>query len=189
VPIWIDSPMATSVTELYWTHRETHRLDRGECRALDAAVAFADTPAKSRALDTDDTPKLIVSASGMATGGRVIHHIKRYAPEPQHAIVFAGFQAAGTRGARMCSGEATVRIHGEDVPVRAEVRQLDSLSAHADHDELLAWCRTFPRPPAVTCIQHGEPAAADALRSALERELGWTCEVPDYRDRVVLPGT
>ena len=131
-------------------------------------------------------PAIIISASGMATGGRVLHHLKRFAPDPRNTVLFAGFQAGGTRGAAMTGGAERVKIHGDYVPVRAEVENLHMLSAHADADEIMGWLGNFEKPPIMTYVTHGEPAAADALRLRIAEELGWPCTVPDYRDEVEL---
>ena len=131
-------------------------------------------------------PKVIISASGMATGGRVLHHLKRFASDPKSTILFAGYQAKGTRGAAMMAGARAIRIHGEDFPVRAEVRNISALSAHADAEEILAWLRTAKSAPSMTFITHGEPAASDALRSRIERELGWSATVPARMEVAVL---
>jgi metallo-beta-lactamase family protein len=126
-------------------------------------------------------PSIIVSASGMATGGRVLHHLAAYAPGPRNTILFAGFQAAGTRGAALVAGATSIKIHGAYVPVRAEVDNLDTLSAHADREQLLAWLGAL-RAPRRVFVTHGEPVAADALRLAIEERMGWEVTVPDYRD-------
>jgi metallo-beta-lactamase family protein len=122
----------------------------------------------------------------MATGGRVVHHLKAFAPDPKNTILFAGFQAAGTRGAAMLNGAESVKIHGEYVPVRAEVRILSNLSAHADYAEILEWLDNFRASPRQTFITHGEPTAADALRHRIEERKRWRCRVPDYREQVDL---
>jgi metallo-beta-lactamase family protein len=122
----------------------------------------------------------------MATGGRVLHHLKRFAPDPRSTVLFAGFQAAGTRGEAMLAGADKIKIHGQYVPIKAEVQLLNTLSAHADADEILVWLRCFEKAPKITFITHGEPIAADALRHRIEEELGWNCVVPDYRDKVDL---
>jgi metallo-beta-lactamase family protein len=140
----------------------------------------------SKALNENPMHKVIVSASGMATGGRVLHHLKRYAPDPRSTILFAGFQAAGTRGATMMAGAETVKIHGEYVPVRAEVRNLPMLSAHADADEILRWLHNFRRPPRMTFVTHGEPVASDVLRRRIQDELGWQATVPEHLDKATL---
>jgi metallo-beta-lactamase family protein len=129
---------------------------------------------------------IIISASGMATGGRVLHHIKAFAPDPRNTILFVGFQAGGTRGEAMVNGAQAVKIHGEYVPVRAEVVAMDHLSAHADYAEMMEWLGHFEAPPRKTFITHGEPAAADALRHRIEEQRGWRCRVPDYLERVEL---
>jgi metallo-beta-lactamase family protein len=131
-------------------------------------------------------PKVIISASGMATGGRVLHHLKAYAPDRRSTILFAGFQAGGTRGAAMVAGAESIKIHGQYVPVRAQVRNLDMLSAHADTDEILRWLRGFTSPPRMTYVIHGEPAASDALRHRIEEELGWPCMAPEHGQKVEL---
>jgi len=131
-------------------------------------------------------PKVIVSASGMATGGRVLHHLKAYAPDRRSIILFSGFQAGGTRGAAMLAGARSIKVHGHYIPVEAEVENLDMLSAHADADEILGWLRNFEKAPRATFITHGEPEAADTLRRRLAEELGWEASVPGYRDEAEL---
>jgi metallo-beta-lactamase family protein len=123
-------------------------------------------------------PSVIISASGMATGGRVLHHLKTLAPNHRNTIIFAGYQAAGTRGARIVAGERTVRIYGEDVPVNAEVVSLDGMSAHADSTEILAWLKTCKRTPNTVFFNHGEAHAADAMRLRIKHGLGWNTMVP-----------
>jgi metallo-beta-lactamase family protein len=129
---------------------------------------------------------VIIAASGMATGGRVVHHLKSFAPDWRNTILFTSFQAGGTRGAAMVGGASTIRIHGEDIPVRAEVSVIGNLSAHADAGEIMDWLKGFSKPPRQTFITHGEPAASDALRQRIERELGWSCRVPEYLETAEL---
>jgi len=126
---------------------------------------------------------VIISASGMAAGGRVLHHIAAFAPDPRNTLLFAGFQAAGTRGAAIVAGAEAVKIHGAYVPIRAEVANLENLSAHADYSQIIDWLRHFERAPHATFITHGEPTAADALRLRIKDQLGWSCSVPEYLDR------
>ena len=180
VPIFLDSPMATDASEIFCKNIKDHKLSEAECRRACAVAHYVRSVEESKALTANPVPKVIISASGMATGGRVLHHLKRYAPEPKNAILFSGFQAGGTRGAAMMSGVESIKIHGEYVPVRAEVKNLDMLSAHADADEILRWLRGFKTKPRMTFITHGEPAASDALRHRIEEELGWACTVPDH---------
>jgi metallo-beta-lactamase family protein len=141
---------------------------------------------ESKALTVNPMPKIIISASGMATGGRVLHHLKRYAPERKNTILFAGFQAPGTRGATMLEGAQSVRIHGEDIPVRAEIQNLPMLSAHADADEIMRWYRGFARAPQITFVTHGEPGPAENLSRRLERDLNWRCKVPKHLEEFSL---
>ena len=182
VPIFVDSPMACDVTALYRRRHAEHRIDARECAALGRAAAYVRDPEESRRLDESSFPSVIIAGSGMAAGGRVLFHLKRFAPDPRSTVLFTGFQAGGTRGAAMVAGAKEVKIHGAYVPVRCEVRNLEMLSAHADRDGLLAWLGGFARAPSRIFLTHGEPAAAERLRVAIREGLGWTAEVPDYRD-------
>ncbi len=184
LPVYLNSPMAADVTALFRRHAGEHRLDAAQCKAMCAGVTIINTEEASRALNQQRFPSIIVSASGMATGGRVVHHIKALAPDPRNAIVFAGYQAAGTRGSALVGGAKEVRIHGEWVPVRAEVVNLHGLSAHADRNELLAWLAQLARAPRQVYVTHGEPEAADALRQGIEEKQRWACAVPEYLEVV-----
>lgn len=173
VPVFLDSPMAIDMTEIYHRHRSEHRLSVEECKAMCHVAQMVRTTDQSRALNEVRFPSVIISASGMATGGRVLHHLKRLAPDRRNAIVLAGYQAGGTRGARIAAGEKTIRIFGEDVAVNAEVALLPGMSAHADAPQLVRWMASAPKPPKKVFLTHGEPEAADQLRQRIERELGW----------------
>ncbi len=186
LPAFLNSPMAADATQIYRAHRAEHRLTPEQCEAMCSAARIVNSVEESKHLNDLRFPAVIISASGMASGGRVLHHLKAFAPDPRNSILFAGFQAAGTRGAAMVSGARTVKIHGQQVPVRAEVAQLDSLSAHADRNELLAWIGALPSAPRRVFVTHGEPVAADALRQAIEERHRWPCSVPEYRDSVEL---
>lgn len=186
VPVFLDSPMAIAATGAYRHNRPTHRLDDDECARMCEASRYVNDAKESKELDERGGPMILISASGMATGGRVVHHLKKLGPDPRNTILFVGFQAGGTRGATLVGGARQIKIHGEYVAINAEVASLDMLSAHADQDEILAWLRTCEVAPARTYVTHGEPAAADALRHRIEEELGWRCVVPEHRDRVEL---
>ena len=185
VRVVVDSPMAIATTEIYHRHARDHRLDAGEFEAAFAMPTYVREAEASKALDRADEPKILVSASGMAAGGRVVHHLKYFAPGPQHTLLLAGYQAPGTRGAALAGGARQLKIHGQYVAVHAEVVQQGSLSSHADQRELLAWLSAGARPRKVYLV-HGELAAADALRLQIEEQLGWACEVPMYRDTIAL---
>lgn len=185
-PIYLNSPMATNVTALYSGHPREHRLTAAQLDALAHNTRIINSVEESKALNLRKGPMIIVSASGMLTGGRVLHHLVAFASDPRNAILLSGFQAGGTRGARLAAGERTVRIFGQDVPVNAEVIQLESASAHADADELIQWLRSAPRRPESVFITHGEPDAAEALRLRVERDLHWRAHVPEYRDTIDL---
>jgi metallo-beta-lactamase family protein len=186
VPIFLDSPMAQDASDLFCQDSHDHKLTAAQCRRACAVAHYVRSVDESKALTANPMPKVIISASGMATGGRVVHHLKRYASDPRNTILFAGFQAGGTRGAAMMAGADSIKIHGEYVPVRARVSNLEMLSAHADVDEILRWLRGFKAAPRMTFVTHGEPAAADALRHRIEEELGWPCTVPDHGQRCEL---
>ena len=186
LPIFLDSPMAKDATALYLKHKSIHRLTAEQCKAVHDVARIINSVDESMALDQQHMPMVIVSASGMATGGRVLHHLKVFAPDPRNMIIFAGFQAGGTRGATMVAGAPTVKIHGQQVAVRAQVEQISNLSAHADYSEILHWMSGFKQAPRKTFITHGEPEAADAMRKHIETELGWVCEVPHYLQSVEL---
>lgn len=185
LPLYLNSPMAADVTRLYRSCMDEHRLSEAQCDALRKEVRIVNTVEESRRLNALNHPAVIVSASGMATGGRVLHHLKAYAPQARNTILFAGFQAVGTRGAALVGGADAIKIHGDYIPVRAEVACLETLSAHADRGQLLDWLAGQSAPRRVF-VTHGEPASADALRLAIEERFGWLCSVPDYRDALDL---
>lgn len=180
LPVYLDSPMATSASELLQRYPKEHRLGRQDCEAACDSVTYVRDVEESKALSANRYPKVIISASGMATGGRVLHHLKAMAPDPRHEIVFAGFQVGGSRGSALVAGATEVKIHGEYVPVRARVSHLEGFSGHADSDGLMAWMRGIRRAPRQTWVVHGDPQASDALRVRIQDELGWKVAVPAH---------
>jgi metallo-beta-lactamase family protein len=183
IPVFLNSPMAINATEIYCSHYKEHRLTERECRDIYANVDFVRSKEASKALNTNDGPSIIVSASGMLEGGRVLHHLKAMLPDPRNTVLFVGFQAPGTRGEKILSGAETVKIHGEEVPCRAEVVELDNLSAHADWQEIVEWLRPTSPPPRLTFITHGEPDSAKTFQQHLRAELGWDSVIPAYKER------
>ena len=181
LPVYLDSPMAIGAADILERYLNEHRLSRELCTALAREVTYVHTPDASRQLDGNSYPKVIIAASGMATGGRVLHHLKHLAPDRRNTILFTGFQAGGTRGDRMLRGEKNIKIHGEMVPIHAEIAELDNISAHADYEEILGWLAHMPRAPIHTFITHGEPAAAAAMQAHIAERLGWNCLAPDDR--------
>jgi metallo-beta-lactamase family protein len=179
VPVYLNSPMAEDATPLYQDYPDEHRLDPGELAAMSGVAHFVTGVEESKALNRRSGPMIILAASGMATGGRVLHHLKAFAPEPRNLILFTGYQAAGTRGAAMLAGAESIKCHGEWVPVRAEVVQLHGTSSHADYHGLTAWLTAAPARPKRVFVTHGEPAAADALRQHLRRALEVEVTVPE----------
>jgi metallo-beta-lactamase family protein len=179
VPVYLNSPMAVDASQIYQRHPDEHRVSDAEFRSMYSLAHLVHSVDESKLLNLRGGPMVIISASGMLTGGRVLHHVAAYGSDPRNAIVLSGFQAGGTRGAALVEGERTLRIYGRDIPIRAEVVALESLSAHADSDQLIAWMKAAPVAPSQTYITHGEPEASDALRIRIQRELGWAARVPE----------
>jgi metallo-beta-lactamase family protein len=173
LPIFLDSPMAVQATALYRQHGDLLRITPEEVRTLTDGVRLVVTAQQSMRCTALRYPRVVISASGMATGGRVLHHLKTMAPNERHHIVFAGFQVGGSRGAHLVQGATEVKIHGEYVPVRAQVTHIEGFSGHADSDELMHWLGGFKAAPRQTFVVHGEMGAADALRTRIQDELGW----------------
>lgn len=178
IPVYLDSPMAIDASELLCRHSEDHRLPPSLCHAACKVATYIREVEESKQVTASPMPKVIISASGMATGGRVLHHIKAFGPDHRNTILFSGFQAAGTRGQAMLQGAKEVKIHGQWIPVRAEIAELPMLSAHADASELMRWLSGFKMRPRKVFIVHGEPNASEALRIRIDRELGWDAVVP-----------
>ncbi len=185
LPIYIDSPMAISVTDLYERHAGQHKIkvERIDGKLIsifdDPHVHFCNSSESSKALNEIKNPCIIISASGMATGGRVLHHLYHRLPRENDTILFAGFQAEGSRGRRILEGEPFVKIFGEEVPVKCQVRVINGLSAHADQSELLQWLGNFKESPKMTFITHGEMEAATTFSKKIE-EMGWKTIIPEY---------
>jgi len=178
VPVYLDSPMATNATVLLHRHSDDHKLTQHDFEAAFSEVKYVRDVEESKALSANRYPKVIISASGMATGGRVLHHIEAFGGIHQNTLLFSGFQAAGTRGRKLLEGAREVKIHGRWMPIKAEVAELPMLSAHADSDELMRWLGGFTRAPEGVFIVHGESDASEALRERIQRELKWHASVP-----------
>lgn len=186
IPVFVDSPMATSATDLMCKHPEDHRLDEPTCRASCETATYVRDAEASKALTRDRFPKVIISASGMATGGRVLHHLKAFGTSSRNTIILSGFQAAGTRGRLLQDGARELKIHGEWVSIRAEIADLPVLSAHADSDELMTWLGSVPGRPSKVLVYHGEPSASDALRDRIVTELEWPAAVLQMDETITL---
>jgi metallo-beta-lactamase family protein len=181
LPVYLDSPMAIDASDLLIGHLNDHRLPRGLCAEVCGVAQYTRSTEESKALDGKIAmPKIIISASGMATGGRILHHLRNYLGDRRHTVVLAGFQAEGTRGWRLARGEKEIKFHGRLWPVEAEIAMLDNMSAHADRGEIMSWLGHFTSPPRKTFVTHGEPAAAESLRRLIEDRLGWNALVPRY---------
>ncbi len=193
VPVYVDSPMALAALEVY---RDAVREGGPEIRRRVHELAYdpfdpgelhlVHTAEESKRLNDPHQPCIIISASGMATGGRVVHHLQHMAPEPKNLILLPGYQVPGTRGASLLDGARALKMYGQYVPVRAEVLGLNEFSAHADANDLIGWLRSAPRPPQTCYIVHGEPASAQALASLIQSQLGWCAVVPQHAERVLI---
>ncbi|ETO93476.1 MBL fold metallo-hydrolase RNA specificity domain-containing protein [Legionella oakridgensis] len=180
IPVYLDSPMAINATHILCAYMNDHRLSKEECKGLCDVATYTSTPDESKQIDRQKIPQIIISASGMLTGGRILHHLKEFAPDNKSTILLAGYQAGGTRGARLMAGERELKIHGQLIPVRAKVEILNSASAHADYQELLDWLKHFKRPPKKVFITHGEIKSAQSFKEKVEKQFGWHCSVPSY---------
>ena len=191
VPVFLDSPMALEALGHYVSRStelddELHGSGRPIANFVTDHFQGVTTPQRSAELTASAVPAIVISSSGMATGGRVLHHLRRALPDPRNTVLFVGYQAPGTRGQQLVDGAAEVKIHGRMVPVAARIARLDSMSAHADASEILRWLRHFEAPPAMTYVVHGEPHAAAALRGAIDTELGWAARAASYLETVEL---
>lgn len=202
LPVFVDSPMAAAVLAEYIARlaeldpglgkpmepgdHHHHAGEREMCAFCTARLKVISTIAESRAVQESHQPSIVISSSGMATGGRVLHHLARALPDARNTVMFAGYQSEGTRGRQLKDGAAYTRIHGQDVPVHAEIQSMDAMSAHADADEIMRWLRGFTSPPSLTCLVHGEPGPMDALKARIERELKWTVKTPLPLERIPL---
>jgi metallo-beta-lactamase family protein len=184
VPVYVDSPMAVEVLAEY--RDRMPELDEGLRNFMTARLRVISTIAESRKVQEDDRPSIIISSSGMATGGRVLHHLKRLLPDPRNTVLFAGYQSVGTRGRQLKEGAKFTRIHGEDIPVQARIESIDSISAHADSNEILQWLKSFKKAPSLLCLVHGEPIPMDTLKARVESELKWTVRTPNHRETITI---
>jgi metallo-beta-lactamase family protein len=193
VPVFLDSPMAIQATEEYLGHIEEHNSEmrdnmRKRLQEGGGMVTRVRSSSESQGLANRKAPSIVISSSGMATGGRVLHHLTSRLPDPRNTVLFVGYQAQGTRGHSLVSGAHSVKIHGRLVPVGAQIKTLNTLSAHADYSEILLWLEGFQEPPAKTFVVHGEQSASVALQSHIRDRFGWEAEVPMYGETVLLPG-
>jgi len=186
VPVFLNSPMAIDASLMYQRHRDEHRLSDAEFSRMYKLATMTRTVDESKLLNLRGGPMIIISASGMLTGGRILHHVASYGKDRRNAIVLAGYQAGGTRGASLASGNRELRIYGEEVKVLAEVFQTEAFSAHADANAIMAWLRAAPAAPRMSYIVHGEPDASEALRLRMKHELGWNARAAEYLEKVSL---
>ncbi|MCC7180747.1 MAG: MBL fold metallo-hydrolase [Acidobacteria bacterium] len=189
LPVYVDSPMAVQALEYYRRHAAELDPDarpaRGEvCAFCTERFSPVGSARESQQVVDAKGPSIVISASGMAVGGRVLHHLAAGLPDPKNTVLFVGFQAAGTRGRDLIEGAHQVKMFGQWVPVHARIEKLNAMSAHADAGEVIRWLRTFPKAPGITYLVHGEPPAQVALKARIERELGWNVHIPEYLEKV-----
>lgn len=178
VPIYLNSPMATNATKIFCNFMDTHNLTAQQCQDFNAKVTFIKTPDESKALNERKGPMIIISASGMATGGRILHHLKAFGDNPKNTIVLAGFQAMGTRGRALQEGAREMKYHGQIYPINAKVVMLENVSAHADYSEMTTWLQRSQIQPRQVFITHGEASSAFEFKKHLENKFHWSCFVP-----------
>jgi metallo-beta-lactamase family protein len=192
LPVFVDSPMAISATKLYLRHTEDHDLemqqllDERRDPLATRQFFFARTVQESKKVSAQERSSIVISASGMATGGRILHHLIKRLSDERNTVIFPGFQAAGTRGRRLIDGEKEIKIFGEMVLVHAQIERLDNLSAHADYHEILRWLGGFVRAPEKVFLVHGEPEAIDSLKGKIVERFGWAVEIPEYLQKFEL---
>ena len=192
LPVYVDSPMAIDATKLFHRYHGEHDIEmkrfeeNGKSPFQSKNVHFVRSKDESKSLNRTSLPAIIISANGMATGGRIMHHLMHRLPHERNIILFVGYQALGTRGRKMLEGELQVKLFGEMIPIRAKVEQLTCFSAHADADEIVCWLKTAGKAPQTVFITHGEPEASDALASRIEKELSWKTHIPRYLEEVLL---
>lgn len=186
IPVFLDSPMAENASDLLAKYTAEHRLSKAECKAVCGIASYAKTPEDSKLIDQYHTPIIVISASGMATGGRVLHHLKKFLPDHRNTILFTGYQAGGTRGDKLVKGEKTIKIMGEMIAVHAQIALISNLSAHADYEEILAWLQNFHSLPKQVYITHGDKSAAEALKNKIQEKYHWPCTTPTYLQTVTL---
>ncbi|MFY9676590.1 MAG: MBL fold metallo-hydrolase [Terriglobales bacterium] len=190
VPVYCDSPMAIKAVEIFMKHSEEYTPQAADLiRKYGSPVTwpgftFAQTAEESKKINDSKFPSIIISSSGMVTGGRILHHLAQRLPDPRNLVIFIGFQAPGTRGGLIKGGAKEIKIFGEFIPIRAQIAALEQFSDHADPPELLEWLHTFRNKPGVTYLVHGEPAASSQLRDLMKKELGWNVQVAEYMERV-----
>lgn len=186
IPIFLDSPMAINASELFCRHPLDHKFNTETCRDIFDVATYVNTVEDSKAITHSRYPKIVLSASGMATGGRILHHLKATLSDQRNAVIFTGFQASGTRGEALINGADYIRIHGQNFEVNAEIYQLNMLSAHADRREILGWLKDFNHHPNHTFVTHGEPESAAALKGHIETDLHWLVSVAEHGQCAVL---
>ena len=195
IPVFCDSPMAIKAVEIFLEHSEEYTPEAADLIKKYGSplewpgFTFAQTAEQSKKINDSHFPSIIISSSGMVTGGRILHHLAQRLPDPRNLVIFIGFQAPGTRGAIIKARGPEVKIFGDFVPIRAQVAALEQFSDHADPPELLEWLRTFTGTPGVTYLVHGEPSASSQLRDLMKKELHWNVQVAEYMERVPINAT
>lgn len=186
LPIFLDSPMAQNVSDLLTRYTNEHKIPKDLCHAICDGATYIRTPEQSKIIDEMTKPSIIISASGMMEGGRILHHLKKFLPDKRNAILLTGYQDPGTRGDRLKRGEAEIKIHGDMIPVRAQIKLIENMSVHADYEEIVGWLKMNKHAPRKVFITHGEPNSALALKSYIEKNLGWVCNIPIHLQSVSL---
>jgi metallo-beta-lactamase family protein len=186
IPMFLDSPMAINASKIMQNYLDEEHISAEDCNRICKQITYVNTPDESKTLDIDQSSKIIISASGMLSGGRILHHLKYYGPHPNNTILLTGYQAQGTRGARLLNHETHLKIHGEMVPIRAQVAALQTTSAHADYQEILKWIKSMKQAPKQIFITHGEPDSALALAEKIKNQLRAKVTIPRHLQTYIL---
>lgn len=186
VPVYLNSPMSINAMGIYCEHQSEHRLNPAQCRSMCDVATYVHTVEESKNLNKMKGPMIIISASGMLTGGRVLHHLNEFGPDPKNTILLSGYQAVGTRGQALLAGAKSIKMHGQMVPIRAETEVIGGFSAHADQSEILSWLGNFSRPPKQSFVTHGEIESSLELQKKIQQKLKWNAKVPEYLEEVEL---
>jgi len=186
IPIYLDSPMGVNATRVYLKYKDMHKLNDGDIKSMLETVELIIDSKDSRAIVSDSNPKIVLAGSGMVTGGRVLHYLNNTIADKKNSILIVGYQAEGTRGRSLISGDAELKFFGEYHPIHAEVFIIDNFSGHADQNEIMDWLKHFETPPSLTFINHGEAHESQTLRTKINTELHWKCTVAKLNNEYYL---
>ena len=186
IPIYLDSPMGVNATEVYFNHKNNHKLTNDDVLSMLSTVQLISNVSASKAIVNSDNPKIVLAGSGMITGGRVLHYLDKCISDKKNSVLIVGYQAEGTRGRGLLSGDTEIKFFGKYHKINAEIFKINAFSGHADQNELLDWLRHFKPAPKLTFINHGEPHQSQALKIKINTDLHWKCTVAKMNEKYYL---